>query len=62
MLRVLHPIDKITADDLRYIRIWKIWTNYDSRSLLLAEDLLVALGSTDMLAVVLRDEVCARDI
>lgn len=53
MLRVLHPVDKITADDLRYIRIWKIWTNYISRFFLFTEDLLIALGSTDMLATIL---------
>lgn len=53
MLRVLHPVDKITADDLRYIRIWKIWTNYESRFFLFTEDLLIALGSTDMLATIL---------
>lgn len=59
MLRVLHPVDKVTAHDLGDIRIWKIRTNYVSRGLLLAEDLLVALGSTDMLAVVIRDKACA---
>lgn len=53
MLRVLHPVDKITADDLRYIRIWKIWANYKSRFFLFTEDLLIALGSTDMLATIL---------
>lgn len=58
MLRVLHPVDEITADDFRYVRKWKIWANYESRSLLLAEDLLVALRSADMLALVHRYEVC----
>jgi len=59
MLRVLHPVDKVTAHDLGDIRIWKIRTNYESRGLLFAEDLLVALGPTNVLAVVFRDEVCA---
>lgn len=59
MLRVLHPVDKVTAHDLGNIRIWEIRTNYVSRGLLPAEDLLIALGPTNVLAMVLRDEVCA---
>lgn len=61
MLRILQPVDEVTADDLRYVRIWKIWANYDSRGLLLAEDFLVALGSADVFTMIRLYEFCAAE-
>ena len=60
MLRVLHPVDEVPADDLGYIGIGKVRTDDVARGLLLAEDLLVAFRAAYVLPAIVRYEVCRK--
>lgn len=51
VLTVLHPIDEVSADDVRLVREWIVWTVDRSIGLFLTEDLLVALRTSDVLGV-----------
>lgn len=57
VLGVLHAVDEIPADQLRHVRERVVGAEHEPARLLLAQDLLVALGAADVLPVVLTYEI-----
>lgn len=57
VLGVLHPVDEVPADQLRHVGKGVVRAEDEPAGLLLAQDLLVALGAANVFSVVLTYEI-----